>query len=64
MQMNIDRKYMSKEITIMSDSQAAQKSLSAYNLSSKLVWECRRKLDELANKNKVILIWVPGHAGV
>ena len=64
LQINIDRKYRSKEIVIMTDSQAAIKALSAYTTTSQLVWECRGKLNTLAHDNKVTLVWVPGHVGV
>ena len=48
----------------MTDSQAAIKALSACTTTSQLVWECRRKLDVLSKRNKVTLVWVPGHVGI
>ena len=63
-QLNIDRDYRLREIAIMTDSQAAIKALSACTTTSQLVWECRRKLDVLSKRNKVTLVWVPGHAGI
>lgn len=63
-QFNLDRKYTRKRIVIMSDSQAAIGALSAYSISSKMVCECRTKLDKLSESNVVTLRWVPGHIGV
>ncbi|VEN56038.1 unnamed protein product [Callosobruchus maculatus] len=53
-----------RRITICSDSQAAIKALSAWNIMSGLVLECRRALDDISAKHKVSLMWVLGHAGV
>ncbi|KAJ8968475.1 hypothetical protein NQ317_013970 [Molorchus minor] len=33
-------------------------------VKSRLVLECRKTLNDLASRNKVILTWVPGHSGV
>jgi len=63
-QFNLDRKYRQKRIVIMSDSQAAIRALDSFSISSKMVWECRAKLDELSECNIVTLRWVPGHTGV
>jgi ribonuclease HI len=51
-------------IYILSDSQAALKALAAFKFDSKLAWECRKSLNQLANHNRVTLMWVPGHEGV
>lgn len=64
LQINLERKYLSRNIIIHSDSQAALKAISAYSTSSKLVEECRSKLDRLSEGNKVNLTWIPGHAGI
>ncbi|VEN58452.1 unnamed protein product [Callosobruchus maculatus] len=53
-----------RRITICSDSQAAIKALNAWKITSGLVLECRRALDDISAKHKVSLMWVPGHAGV
>ncbi|VEN63036.1 unnamed protein product [Callosobruchus maculatus] len=53
-----------RRITICSDSQAAIQALSAWKITSGLVLECRRALDDISAKHKVSLMWVPGHAGV
>jgi ribonuclease HI len=49
---------------IMSDSQAALKSLIRPKQVSKMVWECRETLQKLALHNKLTLMWVPGHEGI
>ncbi|CAH1974332.1 unnamed protein product [Acanthoscelides obtectus] len=53
-----------RRITILSDSQAAMKALSACKITSSLVLQCREALDCLAARHPVSLIWVPGHAGI
>jgi ribonuclease HI len=32
--------------------------------TSKLVWDCHQSLIQLAEHNRVQLIWVPGHEGI
>jgi len=49
---------------ICSDSQAALEALGAPNFTSRLTWECKQALEELAKENEVILTWVPGHSGI
>ena len=62
-QINLDRKYNKHSIAILSDSQAANKALSANIASSKLVRQCQKKLNELGKKNKVTgYLWT--HIGV
>jgi ribonuclease HI len=53
-------------IRICSDSQAALRALGAPNFTSRLTWECKQALEELARENEVIwsLTWVPGHSGI
>lgn len=63
-EVNLARGYKNHEIAILTDSQAAIKALSAYEVNSKLVWECLGKLNELGKKNKVTIYWVPGHLGI
>jgi hypothetical protein len=60
----IDRNYRNRNINIISDSQAARKTLVKYQINSKLVWDCYQTLMELANHNRVQLVWVPGHEGI
>lgn len=64
LQMNLDRNYRSRDIAIMSDSQAALRSLTSFVITSKMALECRTKLNELSRLNKVTLVWVPGHIGI
>ncbi len=61
---NLQRNYRNKSIAILSDSQAALKAISAYEIRSLLVEECIGRLNRLAACNRVHLIWVPGHKGV
>jgi ribonuclease HI len=61
---NIKRSFCNKRIFIFSDSQAALKALNSCLIKSKIAWNCFQLLLELAEQNKVKLIWVPGHSGV
>lgn len=47
----------------ISDSQAVLKALRSSCAKSPKVLECQESLEELATRNKVNLIWVPGHEG-
>ncbi|KAJ8976499.1 hypothetical protein NQ317_018443 [Molorchus minor] len=57
-----------RTIQIFSDSQAALLLISllieSSNVKSRLVLECKKTLNDLASRNKVIFTWVPGHSGV
>jgi ribonuclease HI len=55
---NRPEKYMS----ICSDSQAALKALQA--VTSPLVQQCQKALNDISTRHAVGLYWVPGHAGV
>ncbi len=55
---------VAKKVIKISDSQAALKALQSNYFSSKAVWECHNALVKLAERNKVSLIWVPGHCGI
>ncbi|KAJ8955174.1 hypothetical protein NQ318_009068 [Aromia moschata] len=61
---NIERCYTGKTILIYSDSQAALQALACNKIKSKLVCDCLETLQALANHNKIMLKWVPGHKGV
>jgi ribonuclease HI len=61
---NLDRNYKNRNIYILSDSQAALRALNSYQINSKLVWDCHQSLTQLAEHNRVQLIWVPGHEGI
>jgi Ribonuclease HI len=52
------------KITIFTDSQAALKALESVTVKSKLLLECLECLSELATRNSVQLVWVPGHEGI
>ena len=53
-----------KRICICSDSQAARKALKRQRTNSRLVRKYREALQQLADVNRVTLIWVPGHEGI
>lgn len=55
---------MDKRIYICSDSQSAIKAVSSTLVKSKMVYECKRSLNELGSRNKLSLIWVPGHESI
>jgi ribonuclease HI len=40
------------------------KALANYQMNSKLVWDCHQSLEELAEHNRVQLVWVPNHKGI
>jgi hypothetical protein len=61
---NLDRNYRNRNICILSDSQAALKALDKHQINSKLVCDCYQTLMELANHNRVELVWVPRHEGI
>lgn len=50
-------------ISIFSDSQAALQALSSWEFKSKLTLECFDTLQQLAGRNKITLVWIPGHRG-
>ncbi|GAB0100165.1 Odorant receptor [Sergentomyia squamirostris] len=60
------RKYLATNtrITILSDSQAVLKALNSPRCTSKLVLDCRKALNGLADSSPVTLIWVPGHTNI
>ena len=51
-------------VCICSDSQAAIRALSSPKISSALVLESRKALEELAERKPVKLLWAPGHVGI
>jgi ribonuclease HI len=61
---NLDRNYRNGNIYILSDSQAAIKALGKHQITSKLVWDCHQSFIQLAEHNRVQLIWVSGHEGI
>lgn len=61
---NLKRKVENKTIYILSDSQASIKALISCKVNSRLVLNAVKSLNRLGRKNKVRLIWVPGHEGI
>ena len=53
-----------RNIRICSDSRAAIMTLNGTTTTSLLVWECFEALNNLATKNRVTLLWIPGHSGI
>ncbi|KAJ8962335.1 hypothetical protein NQ318_018317 [Aromia moschata] len=49
---------------ICTDSQAALMAIESSKVKLRLVLDCKRILNDLASRNRVILTWVPGHSGV
>ena len=60
----MDRNVRDKEIVIHIDNQAAIRALGKYEIESKLVATTKKDLNELGNKNKIRLRWVPGHSRI
>ncbi|KAJ8912451.1 hypothetical protein NQ315_002817, partial [Exocentrus adspersus] len=52
------------QIDCVTDSQAALHALKSLRITSQVVLECTNSLAELGQRNKVRLVWVPGHSGV
>ncbi|XP_060516851.1 uncharacterized protein LOC132696179 [Cylas formicarius] len=57
------RKIRNKSLAIYTDSQATIKALQSNKITSKLVLDCHKALNEITSQNKVTLSWVPGHGG-
>ena len=53
-----------KNLVMCSDSQAVLKAVCANRIRSNLVAECADALGEMAERNTVELVWVPGHSGI
>ena len=52
-----------KQIEIYVDNQAAIQALGKYEINSKIILECKKSLNLLAENNNVRLNWIPGHSG-
>ncbi|KAJ8913284.1 hypothetical protein NQ315_010950 [Exocentrus adspersus] len=61
---NLKRGYSNQHIQICTDSQAALHALKSPRITSQVVLECTNSLAALGQRNKVRLVWVPGHSGV
>lgn len=59
-----NRSTANKYIYIWSDSQAAIKTVLKPMAYSQLVWETMEALENLGQRNKVTLAWVPGHTEI
>ncbi|KAJ8958459.1 hypothetical protein NQ318_002248 [Aromia moschata] len=57
------RSYTNKRIQIISDSQAALKTLGAVEIHSQVVKDCMDSLTKLAEHNSITLKWMRGHQG-
>lgn len=53
-----------KHIYICTDSESAIKAIQSPMVKSRMVQECKTTLNNLAARNKVTLLWVPGHSGI
>jgi len=51
-------------VSICSDSQKALKALQAVRMTSPLVQQCQKALNDISTRHAVRLCWVPGHARV
>lgn len=60
----LKRKVQDKKIVICSDSRAALQALVHPEINSQLVKDCKIVCQQVGITNKLILTWVPGHAGV
>lgn len=57
----LQRNYSGRKICIVTDSKAALAALASCEVTSSLTDECLRALEELGSKNKLKIIWTPGH---
>jgi len=53
-----------KYVSIWSDSQGALEALEAAKITSLLVQQCQKALNDILTKHSVGLFWVPGHSRV
>ena len=53
-----------KNITILTDSQAALKALKGYTVNHKCVLSCIETLNTLGLEKRITIGWIPGHTGV
>ncbi|KAJ8917049.1 hypothetical protein NQ315_012968 [Exocentrus adspersus] len=61
---NLKRGYSNQHIQICTDSQAELHALKSPRITSQVVLECTNSLAALGQRNKVRLVWAPGHSGV
>ena len=60
----LDQNMSGNKILICSDSQSVLKALSKDEIKSAVIYDCCRKINELAVHNEVVLTWVPGHTNI
>ena len=53
-----------RNVTILSDSQAAIRALNCNIMNSKMLYACSRYFDEITEWYKVLVVWVLGHSGI
>ena len=58
------QEWSDRKITILTDSQAAIRALAREWTNSRLIKDCKEKLNKLGTRNMVEIMWVPGHSGV
>jgi len=58
---NIEKGFTGRNIYILSDGQAAIKTLESFQINSKLVWDCHQSLVKLADHNWIQLVWAHGN---
>ena len=59
-----DLKVEGKDISICSYSQVALGALAVPATHSRLVGQCKEALERVAERNRLRLLWVPGHTGI
>jgi ribonuclease HI len=61
---NTKNVYKDRNIYILSDNKTAITAHNNFQIDSTLVWDCYQSLLELAEHNRVQLVWVPGDTGI
>jgi ribonuclease HI len=58
------RKWLRRNIYILSDSQAVIKGFYSFHINSELFGDCHQSPVKLAELNRIQWVWVPGHMGI
>ena len=53
-----------KYVSICSDSLPSLKAIKAFRITSRLIHQCQKVLNDTSTRHAVGLYWVPGHAGI
>jgi len=61
---NIEKSYRGRNINMLSESQAAIKVLTSFQVNSNLLWDCSQSLVKLGEHYRIHLMWVSGHTGI